>query len=343
MPLLKNIRCTAQITDYGQLSLTHKGFCYSTTETLPDLTNSDSWFSYSQIDPNGEFQDIITGLTETTLYYISGFAINNLGTGYTTTSDVTTFTSPVVTVNIVNDPPYYEIGSSNSLTVSGITIMNDEVTFINGVVNQTSVPPALLPIISWNGYRANYSVGASFSPASNDINSWNITEKVTVTCGSPAYQVSSTIVKSAVFPYLWVLKSNYILPSSYPTYFNNLQTSVNSPSFYKDCSIATNPSYPTNGKLLDKIGDQTFFMTPLAGYNTLIFGYPAFYGYIQYSINGGPYYTPNSNYWQTLVNTGKYNNMSLWTYSGQNGYPYMIFEYQFSIPSPPTTFSIKFV
>lgn len=79
----------------GGLSITEKGFCYSKTNSNPTLTNQNVFDGDVQV--TGNFETLLSNLSENSNYYVRAYATNFAGTGY----------GPVFQVNTMN---YYEIG-----------------------------------------------------------------------------------------------------------------------------------------------------------------------------------------------------------------------------------------
>ena len=324
---MKSIYCKGQIISDGALGITEKGFCYSDIEFYPILSNSNKLIIDNPIDIYGFYTGTITGLTQSHKYYINAYAINSSGVSYSdnsrtiqiTTTGIGTF--PTITAYITSGGiflPYYEMGTSTNLIVSGETIKNDETIFNYGELKQTSSPPPPggNTIFTWNGYQSTYStypnITVNFSPKSIEPQSWFMIQDVNYYVGSPQYVITSSSRIDSVFPYLWVLKDSIPL-SSYFNVTGNPQS-----YFYKDASMTPNITSPANGKLVESKGDKTFLITPSsASTKYLILGYPAFYGNIQYSISGGPWGTP-SNISTQIVNTGwlgyQYGIVNSWNY-----------------------------
>jgi len=348
----QNVKCKSQITDYGNLSLIDKGFCYSTINNNPTIGGADCtrWSSSVSIDGGGNFTDTITGLTQTTDYWITAYAINSSGIGYTfpvttvRTGGISIF--PTITVYIKNangtQQSLYEIGTVNNIVVSGETVQNDETYFIDGYIQQISSPPPPGPqaptILSWSGFQPTYiisSIGGqtlTFSPVSTDIDSWNLTENAYIDCGIPQYVRSGTTSVSSVFPFLWAMKNSV----QNDAYFNPGSSSSLKPAiyFYKDaCTPSTG-----SGKLIQSRGDLTIYVQPTPFAKLLYFGYPSSYGSIQYNPNNVGWYTPSpSTLFDKTVSTDSFPGVN-WSCT------YKILQYTFPGASGiPLPFSIRFI
>lgn len=73
----KSIICKGNVTGDGGVSITERGFCYSTSQ-YP--TNTDAHVAIG--NGMGEFVGSITNLNTNTTYYIRAYAVNSLGVGY---------------------------------------------------------------------------------------------------------------------------------------------------------------------------------------------------------------------------------------------------------------------
>lgn len=82
------------ITDTGNTSITAKGVCYSSRDTLPDLNNPKTVHNSG----SNNFKDTLTHLLRNTTYYVRAYATNTAGTAYGQAIKFTTKTQslPVV-------------------------------------------------------------------------------------------------------------------------------------------------------------------------------------------------------------------------------------------------------
>ena len=78
----------------GGAAVTNRGFCYSSTNSTPTLANS----TVSVGSGTGAFSTSITGLTANTLYYVTAFATNSVGTSYSTPTFFTTISNGLATI-----------------------------------------------------------------------------------------------------------------------------------------------------------------------------------------------------------------------------------------------------
>lgn len=136
----------AEITDPGAPAYTERGFVYSESP-MPDLDNTIAKMTASVTDDE-TFSVKLAGLTLDTTYYVRAYAINEIGTAYSTNqvSFKTVATIPVVTLDGINvdasgkaamlygaisysgDPVYYEKGFVYSTTDTYPTIYDNKLT-----------------------------------------------------------------------------------------------------------------------------------------------------------------------------------------------------------------------
>lgn len=79
--------CIGNIVSDGGFSITDRGFCYSSTNTSPTITDSYQSFGSG----TGTYNGTLTGLTQNTTYYVRAYAINSNGTSYGNPIAFTTF------------------------------------------------------------------------------------------------------------------------------------------------------------------------------------------------------------------------------------------------------------
>ncbi|MBR4218598.1 MAG: T9SS type A sorting domain-containing protein [Bacteroidales bacterium] len=89
-PQYKEVAVEGKIEDEGFAVITEKGFCYSTSNPQPDITDSKFVCEAS----GNAFTAHITGLLPNTLYYVRAFATNAAGTGYSDTLSFSTTALP---------------------------------------------------------------------------------------------------------------------------------------------------------------------------------------------------------------------------------------------------------
>jgi len=316
------IQCVGKVNNNGNLPIIEKGFVYSFTNTYPITgdTSCVSVFVTTPLNQLGEFITTISNLPETTPFYVNSFAKNVLGTSFSAVA-LTGITGgiinkPVITIKAISKildivVEAYEVGTTNQLVVSGSTILNDELTFNILSISQTSTPPVSNPIRTWTGlqrtFRTDQSPGAisvNFTPISSNPSSFTMTHNANYLCGqNPQYNITASTQTDAVFPYLWVLRSDFNLNASYfVPVGNELEY------FYYKASSTPPPSAPkTNGKIVKpKVsGELVIDMLPITGYNRMVFGYPKSYGdNIQFKIGESGQWGTTTNIIDQSVSTG---------------------------------------
>jgi hypothetical protein len=102
------------VTSDGGAAVTARGVCWSSTNAMPDITNSHS----SDGVGTGAFVSTLAGLDVSGQYYVRSYAINSVGIAYgpvqtTTTPTVTTSASPTVST------------TDNTVATSGGTVTNE--------------------------------------------------------------------------------------------------------------------------------------------------------------------------------------------------------------------------
>lgn len=161
------------VTGDGGTSVTSRGFCYSTTVASPTLANS----SIAAGSGTGSYSSTLTGLTASTLYYLTAYATNSVGTSYSTpisfnttssgsatiiTSAATsiTSTSAVLGGNITNDGGYTIIsrGICYSSTVASPTLANANTSIGNGTGVFSTTVNGLIPGTTY--YVSAYAVNS---------------------------------------------------------------------------------------------------------------------------------------------------------------------------------------
>ncbi|MDR1682053.1 MAG: carboxypeptidase regulatory-like domain-containing protein [Candidatus Symbiothrix sp.] len=115
-----SIDATGNITVLGDGLVTDHGFCYSTSNATPTI--SDSKASKGQTTQTGQFTVTISQLQASTKYYIRAYATNSMGTAYGTVIEATTTDAPpVVTSGLV---AYYTFDNQNCNEAQGNTQYN---------------------------------------------------------------------------------------------------------------------------------------------------------------------------------------------------------------------------
>ena len=108
------------ITNLGDGLVTEHGFCYSRTN--PEPTVNDSKISAGQTSQVGNFTVTMTGLVESTKYFVRAYAVNSRGTVYGTVLEaITSEAPPLVTSGLV---AYYNFNDENCNESQGKTEYN---------------------------------------------------------------------------------------------------------------------------------------------------------------------------------------------------------------------------
>lgn len=84
------------ISNIGEVPITDRGVCWSTTTTEPTTLDSTNSIGAGG---TGTFSTSLTSLTKGTLYYVRAYAKNGVGTSYGGTVSFTTLDSPTVTTD----------------------------------------------------------------------------------------------------------------------------------------------------------------------------------------------------------------------------------------------------
>ncbi|MBP5723460.1 MAG: hypothetical protein J6X18_07820, partial [Bacteroidales bacterium] len=148
----------AKVVADGGATVTERGFCYSTSNTNPTL--SDSKITVG--NGTGNFNYSFTGLTDNTTYYIRSYATNSVGTAYGSTINFTTteITAPTVATTTATNVSY------TSVTLGGnVTNENGATVTERGVCYSTSTNPTIS-----NSKKAVGSGTGSFSIKITELN-----------------------------------------------------------------------------------------------------------------------------------------------------------------------------
>jgi len=295
---MRTIRCAGNIIQNGDLTITEQGFVYSKTNTNPKI-GLNGCIPIS-VRTDGRFTADIK-VEESSDLYVNAYAINALGTGYSFNTQyfrtITLNKATIMTRNlkkiIINNTVNYiefeacEVGTQNTIVISGTTTVNDETVFNNLRINQTSFPSVSNPIKSWTGLQRTFM--------SNDINfiplppnSLSMTHTTTYNCGyaptSDDYNIVSSNVTESVYPYLWEIKDD--IPSNFEFYLTGQLVTHGGPTnssknyFYYNATLS-------GGKLVEKKKTSLWSIDIVIPYYTLlIFAYPSDYGNLYYKWEG---------------------------------------------------------
>jgi len=109
-------KVTANVTLDGGAAVSARGFCWSTRNTIPSLTDSVITLGKG----TGEFSNILNNLKESATYYVRAYATNSVGTAYS--SSVTKFKicNPVTVIhqNGLNGAPEDKTVTYNTISTS---------------------------------------------------------------------------------------------------------------------------------------------------------------------------------------------------------------------------------
>ena len=183
-----------------------------------------------------------------------GVSSTNVGT----TTDVAAFLNavffPFISATIsINGNVLYEIGTTNSVGISGATNANDETVFSNGRLDQTY--PSIVTIYSF-GSATSYSTSVTFSPNQSIASSLEyryVAYQTVGNNGTPTTINSSVKYVQSCYPYLYGISSANLRTGGTTTY-----TALN------------------GGKIIGTKSNRTVTFTGTAVY--LYFCYPASYG-----------------------------------------------------------------
>ena len=166
----------AKVIADGGATVTERGFCYSTSNTNPTL--SDGKITVG--NGTGNFNYSFTGLTDNTTYYIRSYATNSVGTAYGNTINFTTIEiiAPTVAATTATNVSY------TSVTLGGnVTNENGATVTERGVCYGTSTNPTINDnkVTAENGTGtftvsvANLADGVTFYARAYAINERGIT------------------------------------------------------------------------------------------------------------------------------------------------------------------------
>ena len=171
-PTAKTISATAvssstatalgSVTSNGGTTVTASGFCWSSTNSNPTLSDNNKLGTYT-LSTDTTFYTNLSGLASSTTYYIRAYATNSVGTSYgspvsfTTPSAITTPTVSLLTaIAPVFSPGFFSPGYGASLLVSN----GGAAVTAQGVCWSTSANPTL----------ANFYIGGTFVATKDTFN-----------------------------------------------------------------------------------------------------------------------------------------------------------------------------
>jgi len=116
---------SGSITSLGSSAVTQHGHCWSTS---PNPSTADNKTSLGGTSVTGSFTSNLTGLTNSTTYYVKAYATNSVGTKY---SDQITFTTlspptmPTVLTQKIENIQHNSVDAKGNLTVLGDGFVTD--------------------------------------------------------------------------------------------------------------------------------------------------------------------------------------------------------------------------
>jgi len=173
---------SAIVSPDGGSPVTERGFCWNTTgnPTVADSTAIDS------LAGTGIFSTVLSGLKANTTYYVRAYAINSVGTAYSSPVDSFTTNPPLSISSIV--PQTGPTAGGTNVTITGTNFMPPNT---GGDANWGTVTGKTLPsnlygaqqavignkIYLFGGYNGSAYVNTIFSALLSDPTTWSNTGK----------------------------------------------------------------------------------------------------------------------------------------------------------------------
>lgn len=182
VPFLANVECTdstyhsvtitSDVLETGSATVTEAGFCYSSSNTVPTL--SDEVITINGYS-SGSFETTIEDLNFNTTYYIRAYAKNSYGTGY---SEVFTYTPAQPEVAYLIDGPTFNerIKQLANDVVSSRAVEDTDnlIAKIKFTTNVQTLPPKYVTVSAedssvpaYASFSATDSLLTVFTPAKN--------------------------------------------------------------------------------------------------------------------------------------------------------------------------------
>ena len=157
-PTANSITCKGEVTGDGGVSLTERGFCYSTTQ-YP--TNTDRHVAVGT--GMGEFSGSLTGLAINTTYYVRAYAINSLGVGYSEQQSFTTKDGLAVVTTGQATSTATTINANGEVTNNGGFNVSERGICYSDVNSEPTIADSKIAAGSGNGTFATSITGLSAS------------------------------------------------------------------------------------------------------------------------------------------------------------------------------------
>ena len=156
----QSITVMASVLEAGSAKVSEWGFCWSTTNQMPTL--SDQTYSIVGNDPAVPFEMELGGIAFNTHYYIRAYAINEYGTGY---SEVFTYTPVQADVAyLIDGPTFNERIKQLAIDMSSSRGVYDKDYHIARIKFETKVEAEPKDYVVVSAADSPAPVFASFSP-----------------------------------------------------------------------------------------------------------------------------------------------------------------------------------
>ena len=215
------------LTSDGGATLSAQGFVYSSSTTLPTLSNS---VVYSTIG-TGNFSTNVSSLTPSTIYYVRAFATNSVGTVFSNTVSFTT-------------SPYIAIGQVYAGGIIAYIFQSGDNGYVAGQTHGLIIPTSIsTSTYQWGCYGTSISTSSSLGAGnSNTIN-------IAGSCGSSSAAYYAYYLSTGGYSD-WYLPSYAELQKIYTN-----KPSLNIPNNY----YWSSSQYNSNSAYLFYFGTGTFY------------------------------------------------------------------------------------
>lgn len=218
---------SGNLTSDGGANLSAQGFVYSSSTSLPTLSNS---VVYSTIGI-GNFSTSVTGLSPSTIYYVRAFATNSVGTTYSNTVSFTTNS-------------YIAIGQAYAGGIIAYIFQSGDNGYVAGQTHGLIIPTSIsTSTYQWGCYGTSISTSSSLGTGnSNTIN-------IAGYCGSSSAAYYAYYLSTGGYSD-WYLPSYAELQKIYTN-----KPSLNIPNNY----YWSSSQYNSNSAYLYYFGTGTFY------------------------------------------------------------------------------------